>query len=279
MVKIAHAYPGQGAQFQDMDKHFSRKVTQIASESCKQLVDLLSKNDERALTETFFVQSAIYLVEASLLEKLPTPSLVLGHSSGEYAALVEAKVWDIRTGFEIVRARGHFSQSLAPKGFMVQVPTNIKNSMLSEFKNVFEAAINSEDRVVLAGVEDDWPKVKEYLESNHIDYRLLPITAPFHTPYMEKAAQRLRSFLELNPGTIPAIPVYLNALDRLAYTYDDIVEGLTLGLTKTLNWVSAQQFLKDYGITTMVEVYPHPYLAKFTKFPSENAVEYYRLIL
>jgi len=39
------------------------------------------------------------------MEKLPSPSLVLGHSSGEYAALVEARVWDVRTGFEIIRAR------------------------------------------------------------------------------------------------------------------------------------------------------------------------------
>jgi len=83
--------------------------------------------------------------------------------------------------------------------------------VLGEFKSVYLAAINSEDRVVVAGVEADWKKLKEFLEENHVEYTLLHVSAPFHTPYMEKAAQRLRSFLEINPGKMPAISVYLNA--------------------------------------------------------------------
>jgi len=75
-------------------------------------------------------------------------------------------------------------------------------------------------------------KLKEFLEENHVEYTLLHVSAPFHTPYMEKAAQRLRSFLEINPGKMPAISVYLNALKRVVQSYDDVIEGLTLGLTK-----------------------------------------------
>jgi len=104
-TKIAHAYPGQGAQFPEMGKYLSRKALQIATESFQKLITALEKQDKEILTETEFVQPAVYLVEASLMEKLPSPSLVLGHSSGEYAALVEARVWDVRTGFEIIRAR------------------------------------------------------------------------------------------------------------------------------------------------------------------------------
>jgi len=230
-TKIAHAYPGQGAQFPEMGKYLSRKALQIATESFQKLITALEKQDKEILTETEFVQPAVYLVEASLMEKLPSPSLVLGHSSGEYAALVEARVWDVRTGFEIIRARGHFSASFAPKGFMVQIPSSSRQQVLGEFKSVYLAAINSEDRVVVAGVEADWKKLKEFLEENHVEYTLLHVSAPFHTPYMEKAAQRLRSFLEINPGKMPAISVYLNALKRVVQSYDDVIEGLTLGLT------------------------------------------------
>ncbi|WP_018962606.1 ACP S-malonyltransferase [Coprothermobacter platensis] len=275
--KIAHAYPGQGAQFPDMETYFSKKINQIASESFPQLVDMLANNDEKVLTETFYVQPAIYLVETSLMEKLPPPALALGHSSGEYAALVEAKVWDVRTGFEIIRARGHFSQSSAPKGFMVQIPAEIKNDLLNEFKDVYEAAINSADKVVVAGLEEKWVQVKSYLEDNHVNYHLLPISAPFHTPFMEKAAKRLHSFLTLNRGKVPEFPVYLNALNHVIRSYDDVVEGLSLGLIKPINWLQAQEFVKRSDIDALVEVYPHPYLSKFTGITTHNAVEYYHL--
>jgi len=75
---------------------------------------------------------------------------------------VEARVWDVRTGFEIIRARGHFSASFAPKGFMVQIPSSSRQQVLGEFKSVYLAAINSEDRVVVAGVEADWKKLKSF---------------------------------------------------------------------------------------------------------------------
>lgn len=278
-TKIAHAYPGQGAQFPEMGKYLSRKALQIATESFQKLITALEKQDKEILTETEFVQPAVYLVEASLMEKLPSPSLVLGHSSGEYATLVEARVWDVRTGFEIIRARGHFSASFAPKGFMVQIPSNSRQQVLGEFKSVYLAAINSEDRVVVAGVEADWKKLKEFLEENHVEYTLLHVSAPFHTPYMEKAAQRLRSFLEINPGKMPAISVYLNALKRVVQSYDDVIEGLTLGLTKPINWLETQEYLKRSEISTLVEVYPRPYLSKFTSFPTYNVSEFYHLTL
>jgi len=262
-TKIAHAYPGQGAQFPEMGKYLSRKALQIATESFQKLITALEKQDKEILTETEFVQPAVYLVD----------------SSGEYAALVEARVWDVRTGFEIIRARGHFSASFAPKGFMVQIPSNSRQQVLGEFKSVYLAAINSEDRVVVAGVEADWKKLKEFLEENHVEYTLLHVSAPFHTPYMEKAAQRLRSFLEINPGKMPAISVYLNALKRVVQSYDDVIEGLTLGLTKPINWLETQEYLKRSEISTLVEVYPRPYLSKFTSFPTYNVSEFYHLTL
>jgi len=77
-TKIAHAYPGQGAQFPEMGKYLSRKALQIATESFQKLITALEKQDKEILTETEFVQPAVYLVEASLMEKLPSPSLVLG---------------------------------------------------------------------------------------------------------------------------------------------------------------------------------------------------------
>lgn len=278
-TKIAHAYPGQGAQFPEMGKYLSRKALQIANESFQKLISALEERDKETLTETAFVQPSVYLVEASLMEKLPSPSLVLGHSSGEYAALVEARVWDVRTGFEIIRARGHFSASFAPKGFMVQIPSSSRQQVLGEFKSVYLAAINSEDRVVVAGVEADWKKVRKFLEENHVQYTLLHVSAPFHTPYMEKAAQRLRSFLEINPGKVPLIPVYLNALRRTVQSYDDVIEGLTLGLTRPINWLETQEYLRKSEMSTLVEVYPRPYLSKFTSFPTYNVLEFYHLTL
>jgi len=68
---------------------FQGRHCKLLLKAFQKLITALEKQDKEILTETEFVQPAVYLVEASLMEKLPSPSLVLGHSSGEYAALVE----------------------------------------------------------------------------------------------------------------------------------------------------------------------------------------------
>ncbi len=75
------------------------------------------------------------------------------------------------------------------------------------------------------------------------------------------------------------LAVYLNALKRVVQSYDDVIEGLTLGLTKPINWLETQEYLKKSEISTLVEVYPRPYLSKFTSFPTYNVSEFYHLTL
>ncbi|NPV88188.1 ACP S-malonyltransferase [Coprothermobacteraceae bacterium] len=276
MEKVAHAYPGQGAQFRGMAKFVSRPVRDIAASSFSDLLKVLETDDPK-LDETMYTQPAVYLVEVSLMNRIGPPSLILGHSSGEYAALVEAGVWDRHTGFEIIRARSYFSQTLAPPGFMAQVPMSEAQTLTTLFPELFVAVINTPDLAVIAGLRDQWASVQRYLDERAVEYHLLPISAPFHTPHMEKAAKRLRAFLQVNPGKVPAVPVYLNALKRLAQDYDDVVEGLSQGITTQLNWTESQDFARRQGITRMVEIYPKPFLCKFSALPCESAMDYYHL--
>jgi len=73
-------------------------------------------------------------------------------------------------------------------------------------------------------------KVERVLRRNHVEYTLLHVSAPFHTPYMEKP-HKATFLLGNQSGQMPAISVYLNALKRVVQSYDDVIEGLTLGLT------------------------------------------------
>jgi [acyl-carrier-protein] S-malonyltransferase len=214
--RIALAFPGQGTQRTGMARDFhessraARDVFSAASEALHFDVAALCFEPDPRLELTEFAQPAIVTAEiamlAALRDDLGLETCVYGgHSLGEYSALVAAGVIDVGAAVMLVRERGRFMQEAVPvgEGSMIAVvqPGLDLAALVSgiEACGVDVANVNSADQVVLSGRKHDVDEAAKRVRAiaGFERARCLPlkVSAPFHSRWMQPAAERLRPLL------------------------------------------------------------------------------------
>lgn len=214
--RIAIAFPGQGTQRAGMARDFhdaspaARDVFVAASDALSLDVTALCFESDPRLDLTEFAQPAIVTAEIAMLAGLRTElgfsaCVYGGHSLGEYSALVAAGVLEVGAAVKLVRERGRFMQEAVPvgEGSMVAVvqPALDLTALVSGLveSGVDVANVNSPDQVVLSGRKDDVDEATKRIRTlaGFERARCLPlkVSAPFHSRWMEPAAERLRPLL------------------------------------------------------------------------------------
>ena len=140
------------------------------------------------------------------------PVAVLGHSAGEFAALVAAGVVGFRDALRVVWERGCFAEDAfcGNEGLMAAVfagPERVQR-LVDEVPGAFVGTVNGPGLCVIAGRAEAIRTVLEHARQAGIDSRALDIGLPFHTPLLADAAPRLRALLADIPFAAPRVPVY-----------------------------------------------------------------------
>jgi [acyl-carrier-protein] S-malonyltransferase len=214
--RIALAFPGQGTQRTGMARDFhdacaeAREVFSAASEALHIDVAALCFEPDPRLDLTEFAQPAILTAEIAMLaairRELGLEACVYGgHSLGEYAALVAAGVIDVGAAVVLVRERGRFMQEAVPVGegsmvAVVQPGLDLAALVAGLVACAVDVAnVNSADQVVLSGrkqdVEDATKRVRTITGFERARCLPLKVSAPFHSRWMQPAAERLRPLL------------------------------------------------------------------------------------
>lgn len=215
-ARIALAFPGQGTQRTGMAKDFhdasavARDVFTAASDALHLDVAALCFEPDPRLDLTEFAQPAIVTAEIAMLAALRREIGVEGcvyggHSLGEYSALVAAGVFDVAAAVTLVRERGRFMQEAVAvgEGSMVAiVQPGLDLAMLTAGLapcGVDVANVNSADQVVLSGrkadVDEATRRVRTIAGFERARCLPLKVSAPFHSRWMQSAAERLRPLL------------------------------------------------------------------------------------
>lgn len=288
-------FPGQGSQYVGMDKIprnilgdiFVDNVWNEVNETLGyDLKTTVTKGPIEELTLTQNTQPALvtisylyYNILKSLSKNFERVHMVLGHSLGEYSALLAAGVFDFKDCIKITHLRGKYMQEAVPAGLgaMYAILKCSKNSILeacqyASSQNLGLVSIandNSPEQVVISGHKSACEKAVEWLQTNVKErFRAMPlqVSAPFHSSLMKPAAEKLQMALnDLNLH--PAHFNYVSNIDakvNLTHTENNIIKNkLVNQVCGTVKWVESCMHLQDQDV--VIEVGPGAVLCGLIK--------------
>ena len=284
-MKLAFVFPGQGSQSVGMmqgwgERSEVRATFAEASEALGQdLWALVTDGPADLLNQTVNTQPAMLAADIAAWRVWQAaggaaPSLLAGHSLGEYAALVAAGALGFADAIKLVRFRAEAMQAAVPEGVgamaaILGLDDDAVRAVCSEAAagEVVEAVnLNSPGQVVIAGnkaaVERAMALAKEKGAKRALP---LPVSVPSHSSLMRPAADKLLAHLQAITIAAPAIPVLHNTDVQSHADADAIRAALAKQLHTPVRWVETVQALKVAGIERVIECGPGKVLAGLNK--------------
>ena len=275
----AFIFPGQGSQAVGMGKALAeasaaaREVFQEVDEALGQsLFKLMSEGPEDQLVLTANAQPAIMANAIAVLRVLEKESgvrladkadFVAGHSLGEYTALCAAGALDLATTARLLRIRGDAMQAAVPVGQGAMAA--LLGADLVKAQAIADAAAEGEvctvandndpTQVVISGARAAIERAVE-IAKDHGAKRalLLPVSAPFHCPMMQPAADAMEKALADVAIRAPLVPVYANVTAAPVSDPATIRTLLIEQVTGMVRWRESVSVMFDAGVTDFVEL-------------------------
>ena len=243
---------------------------------------LMLEGPEAELQATENAQAAILFHSVALLRLLTgrgfAPSLVAGHSMGEFAGLVAAEALDPLDALVAVRARGAAMSAAAPAASgMIAVlglpDSAVEAACAASGGEVVVANYNAPGQVVISGSEAGLGAVSPQLQAAGAKRLVrLPVSGAFHSPLMARAAQVFSAAWEKIPLRALRRPQVFNA-DAQVHQDPGEVRRLMVGqLTGPVRWTQSIQRLQQLGADTYIEVGPRRTLTGLVKKVLPGAV-------
>jgi len=275
-MKIAHLFPGQGAQAVGMGKDLCEAFPAAADLFARaevatglDLRRLCFEGPEDQLNRTDIAQPAIFTVSAAVLaalgDRLEAPAFAAGLSLGEYTALYAAGAMDFETGVKLVAKRGELMQQAAtatPSG-MVSV-MGLDEAQAVELCDAAReddvltcANFNCPGQIVLSGGTAACKRAAEQAEQFGASGAIeLKVAGAFHSEIMAPAAEAFSAVLAEVAFAEPTATVLAN-VDAKPYTGADEIPGKLLAqLTGSVRWQQSVEYLLAEGIDDAYEIGP-----------------------
>ncbi|WP_153161510.1 ACP S-malonyltransferase [Zoogloea sp. 1C4] len=284
-MNFAFVFPGQGSQSVGMmaaygDSAVIRDTFAEASAALgEDLWQMVADGPAEVLAQTVNTQPLMLTAGVAVYREWiarggATPSLVAGHSLGEYSALVAAGALDFQEAVKLVRLRAQAMQEAVPAGegamaalLGLDEPAAAEACAEAAQGEVVSAAnLNSPGQIVIAGARAAVERAMAVAKTKGAKRAvLLPVSAPFHCALMKPAAERLALRLAEIEIKVPAIAV-LNNVDVAVETDPArIKDALVRQAYSPVRWIETVQDIARRGATHVFECGPGKVLAGMTK--------------
>lgn len=272
-MKKAFVFPGQGAQFVGMGKdmyensELAKELFEKANEVLGfRITDLMFEGTDEDLRQTKVTQPAIFLHSVILTKAYAdkfTPSMVAGHSLGEFSALVAAGALDFEDGLKLV-----YKRALAMQKACEAVPSTmaavigladekVEEICASIDGVVVPANYNCPGQLVISGSHEAIDAACEKLSEAGARRALkLPVGGAFHSPLMDPAKEELAAAIEQTTFKTPICPVYQNVSTKAETDPEVIKKNLVAQLTAPVKWTQSVQNMVTDGMEQLVECGP-----------------------
>lgn len=279
--KVAFLFTGQGAQYAGMGRglYESEPVFRAAIERAaavlapvldRPLTEVLfpAEGAETPIHETAYTQPALFALEVAVAELWKswgvTPSIVLGHSVGEYAAACVAGVFSLEEGLALIAERGRLMQALPAGGAMAALfagEARVAALIAGKEKRLAIAALNGPEETVVSGDADALEAVLARAAAEGIKGKALEVSHAFHSPRLDPMLDALEARAAKVAHSAPRVALVSNLTGApfAAGTAPD-AKYWRRHAREPVRFAASVAALKAAGATVVVEVGPHPTL-------------------
>ena len=278
-MTVALVFPGQGSQAVGMGKSLAEAFAparqvfdEVDAALGEKLTDTIWNGPAESLTLTENAQPALMAVSIAALRVLEQETgldvardvaFVAGHSLGEYSALAAARAISVADAARLLRIRGRAMQKAVPVGVgamaaLIGIELEEASAIAAEASSAGVCAAandNGGGQVVLSGAKVAVERAVELAKARGIKRAMmLPVSAPFHCPLMQPAAEVMADALTKVPVATPVVPVVANVAARPTKESVEIVHNLVKQVTATVRWRESVLFMGQSGVSSFFEI-------------------------
>jgi [acyl-carrier-protein] S-malonyltransferase len=278
-MSVAFVFPGQGSQAVGMGKALAKAFAparqvfeEVDAALSERLSDIIWNGPAETLTLTENAQPALMAVSLAAMRVLEAEAgldlkrdaaFVAGHSLGEYSALAAAQSLSLADAARLLRIRGRAMQKAVPVGAgamaaLIGLDLGDVKVIATEAADAGICAAandNGGGQVVLSGEKGAVERAVEIAKVRGAKRAmLLPVSAPFHCPLMQPAADAMAEALSSVAVKPPQVPLVANVLAQPISDPATIVKNLVEQVTGTVRWRESVLFMAQAGVTSFYEI-------------------------
>ena len=286
-------FPGQGSQnvgmgkelFQNFDyvKNYFNEANELLN---KNLTNIIFNGPKDELDQTENTQPAIFLISYSIfkvIEKetqfnIKQAKYFAGHSLGEYSALCCADALSFKQTIKLLKYRGQSMQNAVPngKGGMMAILGQSLEDVTKMFKDnenkflCYIANDNSNGQIVVSGEKKNLQNLEQELIIKKIKFINIPVSAPFHSPLMKNATDKMKGLILETKFNDPIIDIISNVTANPLNIADDIKKYLIQQIEKPVRWRESINNMISLGVNNFIEMGPGKILSGLVKRIDRN---------